>query len=69
MLKELRSLNLKLLSLRSFIVLSICLYYFIGMQISTAEDVTSGLLSHYKIIVISIVLSFFLIFLLHIRDL
>lgn len=62
MLKELRSLNLKLLSLRSFIVLSICLYYFIGMQISTAEDVTSGLLSHYKIIVISIVLSFFLIF-------
>jgi len=55
-------LNLKLLSLRSFIVLSICLYYFIGMQISTAEDVTSGLLSHYKIIVISIVLSFFLIF-------
>ena len=62
MLKELRSLNLKLFSLRSFIVLSICLYYFIGMQISTAEDVTSGLLSHYKIIVISIVLSFFLIF-------
>lgn len=62
MLKELRSLNLKLLSLRSFIVLSICLYYFIGMQISTAEDVTSGLLSHYKIMVISIVLSFFLIF-------
>ncbi len=62
MFKELRSLGLKLLSLRSFTVLTICLYYFIGMQISTAKDVTSGLLSHYKVIVISIVLALFLIF-------
>lgn len=62
MLKELRSLGLKLLSLRSFTVLTICLYYFIGMQVSTAKDITSGLLSHYKVIVISIVLVLFLIF-------
>lgn len=63
MLSTIRNLGLKLFSLRSLIVLSICLYYFVGMQVGTAENVDPRFLTAYKITFIGGILGLFSIFL------
>lgn len=62
MLNVLRDLGLKFFSLQSVIVLSICLYYFVGMQVSTMENIDPKFLVIYKITFISSILGLFLIF-------
>lgn len=62
MFSILRSLNLRLFSLRSLITLSICLYYFIGMQVSTAENIDPVFLENYKTTFIVSILGLFLVF-------
>lgn len=62
MLGVLKALNLKLFSLQSLIVLSICLYYFVGMQVSTVADIDPRFLTLYKITFIAAILSLFLVF-------
>ena len=57
-----RSLRLKLFSLQSLIVLSICLYYFVGMQVSTTDNLDPGFLITYKITFIAGILSLFFVF-------
>lgn len=59
MFNTLRSLGLKLLSLRSLIILSVCLYYFVA---SASIDADPRLLADYKTTLTIGILSLFLVF-------